>query len=183
MNAELKLIANPKSRKDWENNKQYYRQKFFSKSQLKKVEDDKRKCEIASKVIDQRSNGGGCNALTASCYNCPDYANANKKRNALIEEGDKYAVLLANCPTQWKEIMRIKKEEEENARKLKRLSKKGKHFDDEEEEEEAEEATTEEWNAEEVGVKEAEEMKPVAVVEQPVVFAHPDVVVDDWEDY
>jgi hypothetical protein len=34
-----------------------------------------------------------------------------------------------------------------------------------------------------VGVKEAEEMKPVAVVEQPVVFAHPDVVVDDWEDY
>jgi hypothetical protein len=190
MNTKLVLITNPKNHKERENNKEYYRQKFFSKSQLKKVEDDKRKLEIAVKQIDQRSNGGGCNALTASCYNCPDYTNSNKKRNALIDQGDKYAILLNNCPTMWKEITKIKKTEQEQLRKQKQMNNKNKHFDNEDEEDEDEnEKNNNTYEEEEPVQNDDENMKyftsSVEVEEeeeekQPLVKIVLEEV-DDWE--
>ena len=49
--AKLTLIANPKSRKDWENNQAYYQEKFFSRKQKQVLKEAKRKEEIAWKEI------------------------------------------------------------------------------------------------------------------------------------
>jgi hypothetical protein len=50
----LTLIENPKSRKDWDNNKLYYQQKFFSKKQKDVLKETERKQEIALKHISTR---------------------------------------------------------------------------------------------------------------------------------
>lgn len=62
--SNISLISNPKTRKDWENNKLYYQQKFFSKSQKNILREMERKTEIALKHISTRQphvsgvNGG-----------------------------------------------------------------------------------------------------------------------------
>ena len=50
----LTLVENPKTRKDWENNKLYYQQKFFSKNQKDVLKEKERKQEIALKHISIR---------------------------------------------------------------------------------------------------------------------------------
>ena len=52
--TERTLIANPKRFKDWENNKLYYRERFFSKKQKEVVIEIERKNEIAYKHIATR---------------------------------------------------------------------------------------------------------------------------------
>ena len=71
--AKLTLIANPKSRKDWENNQAYYQEKFFSRKQKQVLKEAKRKEEIAWKEIDVRQQNGLCNSLF--------YTSANGDKN------------------------------------------------------------------------------------------------------
>ena len=54
----LKLIEKPKTFKDRENNKLYYQQKGFSKSQLETVEKNKKLTFNAMQVIASRGSGG-----------------------------------------------------------------------------------------------------------------------------
>ena len=54
----LKLIEKPKTFKDRENNKLYYQQKGFSKSQLETVEKNKKLAFNAMQVIASRGSGG-----------------------------------------------------------------------------------------------------------------------------
>lgn len=56
--TKLTLIANPKTRKDRENNQAYYQDKFFSKKQKQVLKETKRKEEIAWKDIDVRQQNG-----------------------------------------------------------------------------------------------------------------------------
>jgi hypothetical protein len=49
--SKVTLIANPKSRKDWDNNKLYYQQKFFSKTQQSVLNENTRKADVALKQI------------------------------------------------------------------------------------------------------------------------------------
>ena len=56
--AKLTLIANPKTRKDRENNQAYYQEKFFSRKQKQVLKETKRKEEIAWKEIDVRQQNG-----------------------------------------------------------------------------------------------------------------------------
>jgi hypothetical protein len=65
----IRLIENPKSRRDWENNKLYYRNKGFSKTQLERIEKNNKIALNAQQVIAARSNGGGCNPLDGGCSN------------------------------------------------------------------------------------------------------------------
>ena len=68
--SSTQLIENPKTRKDWENNQQYYRSKYFSKKELDKVEKDKKTIAHCVKIMTIRSHGdGGCNALNGGY--CP----------------------------------------------------------------------------------------------------------------
>lgn len=68
--SSTKLIENPKTRKDWEHNQQYYRSKYFSKKELDKVEKDKKTIAHCVKIMTIRSHGdGGCNALNGGY--CP----------------------------------------------------------------------------------------------------------------
>ncbi len=60
---KLTLIEKPKSRKDWENNKAYYQQKFFSNKQKKDLEERKHKEEMALKEIGKRQEFGSCGIL------------------------------------------------------------------------------------------------------------------------
>ena len=59
----LQLIQNPKTSKDWKNNKLYYMNKGFSKAQLERVEQNNKFTLIAQQVIAVRSKGGGSNPL------------------------------------------------------------------------------------------------------------------------
>jgi len=61
--ATLTLIANPKTRKDWENNQKYYRQKHFSKGQLEKFESDKKRVEMIYTQVIAKHGSGENNAL------------------------------------------------------------------------------------------------------------------------
>jgi len=54
VSPKLMLIDNPKTRKDWDNNKLYYQQKFFSKKQKIVLKETERKQEIALKHISTR---------------------------------------------------------------------------------------------------------------------------------
>ena len=58
MSQVLKLIEKPKTFKDRENNKLYYQQKGFSKSQLETVEKNKKLAANAMQVIASRGSGG-----------------------------------------------------------------------------------------------------------------------------
>jgi hypothetical protein len=79
------LIENPKTFKDRENNKLYYRQKFFSKTQLNVLEKNAKFAEEANKHITKRANGGGGIGATMSgtCTNCPNYKNPKKNKQIL----------------------------------------------------------------------------------------------------
>lgn len=52
--SKLTLVANPKTRKDWENNKAYYQEKFFSDKQKQVLREKKRKEEAALSEIGKR---------------------------------------------------------------------------------------------------------------------------------
>jgi hypothetical protein len=68
--SSIQLIENPKTRKDWENNKLYYRSKSFSKKQLEQVERDNKAIANCIKIMTVRSHGdGGCNAVNGGY--CP----------------------------------------------------------------------------------------------------------------
>jgi hypothetical protein len=58
MSKVLKLIEKPKTYQDRENNKLYYQQKGFSKSQLETVEKNKKLAANAMQVIASRGSGG-----------------------------------------------------------------------------------------------------------------------------
>lgn len=60
---KLTLIENPKTRKEWENNKAYYQQKFFSCKQKKDEREKKYKLEQAQKIIGERQAYGMCGTL------------------------------------------------------------------------------------------------------------------------
>lgn len=55
---KLTLIEKPKNRKEWENNKAYYRQKFFSNKMKKDLEEKEHKQEVALKEIGKRQEYG-----------------------------------------------------------------------------------------------------------------------------
>jgi hypothetical protein len=68
--SPIQLIANPKSRKDWENNKLYYRNKAFSKRQLEIMDHEKKVVAHCLRVMSERSHGdGGSNPLNGGY--CP----------------------------------------------------------------------------------------------------------------
>lgn len=60
---KLTLIENPKTRKDWENNKAYYQQKFFTEKQKKDERDKKHKLKQAQKIIGDRQAFGTCGMM------------------------------------------------------------------------------------------------------------------------
>jgi hypothetical protein len=60
---KLTLIENPKTRKDWENNKAYYQQKFFTEKQKKDERDRIHKLTQAKKIIGLRQEYGMCGRL------------------------------------------------------------------------------------------------------------------------
>jgi hypothetical protein len=70
MSSTLTLIEKPKNRAERENNELYYRQKFFSKNQLRSLEERNRQAEIANNVISQRDKGGN-NSLNGGCAFVP----------------------------------------------------------------------------------------------------------------
>jgi len=60
---KLTLIETPKTRKEWENNKAYYQQKFFTTHQKKELRENKNKLEQAMKVIGKRQEFGLCGIM------------------------------------------------------------------------------------------------------------------------
>lgn len=60
---KLTLIEKPKTRKDWENNKAYYQEKFFSDKQKKDEREKLYKLKQAKKVIGERQAFGICGML------------------------------------------------------------------------------------------------------------------------
>ncbi len=76
--STIQLIEKPKTRKEWENNKLYYRNKGFSKKQLEQIEKDNKAIENCVKIMTIRSRGGGCNAVDGGTY-----PNIKKKKNII----------------------------------------------------------------------------------------------------
>lgn len=70
MSSTLTLIEKPKNRSERENNEAYYQQRFFSKNQLRSLEERTRQAEIAHKIISQRDKGGN-NSLNGGCAFVP----------------------------------------------------------------------------------------------------------------
>lgn len=90
--STIQLIKKPKTSKDWENNKLYYRNKGFSKKQLEQLEKDNKAIENCVKIMTIRSRGGGCNAVDGGT--CPNI----KKKKKIIKKTENEQYVDAPAP-------------------------------------------------------------------------------------
>jgi hypothetical protein len=177
--SQIRLIEKPKTRSDFEHNKLYYRQKFFSKNTLSKIERDEQILDNAVKQIVGRTERNVAKVLKSQSdgyvFNNGDYLQKRpiKGKERTIEP-TMHTVSFSGIGItyesyRFKHIKYVKKQKKNHGDKREETEEDT----EEETEEDMEEETEEELNTED----ETKEEK----IEKPILGVGVGVV-DDWEE-